>query len=1061
MEKEGDNKEVEGRVGRSSPPDGLVDFKVYSLEQLLELKSVIDGQVFPENHRNLLAALQTKQSSLLTSAPLSGDSVEGRFSSRGGLIGWIGAKLALSPVYGWGSVHIGPTEITLSAWQRTWLGVPIETQLTFAADHVRNVVDDGAILRFEITRKYLPAHQIAFAPQRIDAMSGLAANLPQTQSIGFLERWNVLRDFNDRLREISRRPWITPTLVALNIAVFIAMSVAGKGIGQFGSQQLLAWGANFGPWTVHGQWWRLVTALFIHSNFAHMALNMWALWNIGRLSERLFGRASLLFIYVCAGILASLTSIAWNPNVSSVGASGAIFGLFGAFLAFLLSRRHEIPQSVIRRHWISTTVFVLFNLISGATQANIDNAAHVGGLLSGFVLGLLLARPLDRTVRESRPLAQCFLAGAFAAAALTLGIWQVNGIGSNLTIPEEYFRSHSNYATGETENLQLWASLAQSSLQGNISDADFASRFEKDILPFWETQKDLLRKDSETLKGPQGQYAQLMAKFAKLHFEWASALIEAAESRDEAHTNEAFRLMGQTNLLKARLDRVAMRSLMDHRLRALANAKLVTKLRRLFTNNGPVCVKEPSSYGRTVADTDNKADGPAMRQAVGCHAQQLFMGGDYSPLEAMMKRTAVRLEDMPDESSSYEGIVAGLSDLFRFGGLSTEVVFGHIADWRRAIPNSITADLVESMAFTEWAWSARGNGYANSVSSQNMAAYTFRTEMAAAALEEIADRAATNPLWYTLSLDVGLDQGIDKEKLKEIFDDGEAQSRRYRPLYTRMLRILMPRWGGSFDDVDAFINQVYEKSATARGYERYAELYTRYARIEGDEIDFFEETRAIWSGIRTGYLGLLKRYPKSDVLLNDFAYMACRAEDGVTYNQLRRAIGKRRSSIAWTTKYSVEACDKKLASAAEFSDAAPLDLGKDNRIQSLSAFRLGMTPESVLATKAKPVRQEPGYWAYNTADSKHNGMLTVVFSRPTQNSASKVLAIAYSGDEGSSPLELPYLDGLSVEDVIEKFGQPIKGRLAARGEMTYKFSNGVYINTLDGQVYRYGIAIVP
>jgi membrane associated rhomboid family serine protease len=1060
MEKEEDAKEVGTRASRYSARDGLIDFKNYSIGQLLELETSIDPQAFPENHRNLVAALASKQSSQPTLTPTD-DSVPGRFSSRDGLLAWIGAKFVHSPLYGQGSIHVGPTETILSGWQRTWLGVPIETQMTFGLEQVRNVVEDGGVLRFQITRKYLPALHIAFTPHALDSMQGLLSKLPQTQSDKFLENWAALRDFNSKLRSISQRPIITPIVVALNIAVFLAMCVTGKSVGQFASQQLMAWGANFGPWTVHGQWWRLFTALFIHLNVAHVGLNMWALWNIGRLSERLFGRATLLFLYICTGLLASLTSIAWNPSVTSVGASGAIFGLFGTFLAFLLRRRREIPASVIRRHWISTTLFVLFNLVSGATQPGIDNAAHVGGLISGLVLGFLLARPLDRAIRASRSIAPSLSAVAFTAAAFALGVWQVNGIGSNLTIPEEYFRKHVDYANGEAENMRLWASLAQSSVQGTLSDADFAARFEKDILPFWEKQKDLLKKDSETLKGPQGQYAQLIAQFAELHYEWSNALIEAAKTRDQERAAESVRLMGKATLLNARLERIALRSQMDHRPRALANAPLVTTVRRLLTGKSTVCVKQPSWYGRAAADTDNQADGPAMRQALGCRAQQLFLAGDYKLLEELMNRTVGRMEDMPDGTSSYAGIVTGLSNLFTFGGLSTEVVFGHTADWRRAIGHSVMADLVEAMAFTEWAWSARGNGYANSVSSQNMAAYAYRTEMAAAALEEIADRAATNPLWYTLSLDVGRDHGLEKEKLRDIFEEGEPQFRRYLPLYSRMLRILMPRWGGSFEDVDAFIDQVYSKSVTARGYERYAELYTTYARFEGDEIDFFRETRAFWSGIRVGYLGLLKRYPKSDAVLNDFAYMACRADDGVTYNQLRRAIGKRLSSSAWTPKYSIEACDKKLASAVEFSDVAPLDLGKDNQIRSLGIFRLGMTPRGVSATKVKPIRQEPDYWVYNSLDSTHNGVLTVVFSLPTQDTDSDVQAIAYSGDERSSPLELPYLDGLSVADVIEKFGQPIKGRFTAHGEMTYKFSNGVYINTLDEQVYRYGIAIVP
>ena len=157
-----------------------------------------------------------------------------------------------------------------------------------------------------------------------------------------------------------------------------------------------------------------------------------------------------------------------------------------------------------------------------------------------------------------------------------------------------------------------------------------------------------------------------------------------------------------------------------------------------------------------------------MRHVLGCRAQQWFMAGDYERLESSMNQFKQSLEDLPDGSSRYEGLVGGLIDLFRFGGLAPDIAFGHTADWRRRTKSSTMADLVEAIALTEWAWSARGNGYANSVTSQNMAAYTYRTEMAAAALDDLADRATDNPLWYTLSLDVGLDQSKDREKLRDL-----------------------------------------------------------------------------------------------------------------------------------------------------------------------------------------------------------------------------------------------------------------------------------------------------
>jgi membrane associated rhomboid family serine protease len=1060
MEDDGADKEVPPQPQKANPRDGLIDFSPYSIEQLRELQFSVDPTGFPQNYRNLLAALGQKEASIMASPP-PGDAVTGRFTSRSGLLGWIQAKFRRSPVYGPGTLEVGPTEIILSGWQRTWLGVPVEAQVVRAVAQARNVIQEDSHLRFEIRRKYRPADRISFQPDSPGQLKGLLDKLPAVQSAGFLKRWSAIRDFNRKLQAVGGPPWVTPIIVALNIIVFMVMAVATKKLGLFTPQELLAWGANFGPLTVNGQWWRLFTALFVHFSLLHVFLNMWALWNIGRLSERLFGHATLLCLYVAAGTLASLASVAWDPSLSSVGASGAIFGLFGAFLAFLSRQRHQIPPSIVRKHWISTSAFVLFNLISGAIQPGIDNAAHVGGLLSGFVLGFILARPLDQEIRKRIPVNQGLGASTFLAVAIFAAIWQVKGAGSELTVPERYVRAHPAFISGQAQNLLLWNTLAQRAGAGAISAAELAQRFEQEILPFWRTQKDLLDKESKTLKGPERDYALLVADFAKLRYEWASAVIDATKNNDSGRTADALKLMVQTNAVNARIERMEIRARMDHRPRALAASPLVARIRELFNGYRWTCVGAPPTFASPVAYPEDKSDGPAMRRAVGCLAQQWFMAGDYERLESSMNEYMKSLADLPDGSSRYEGLVGGLTDLFRFGGLSPDVALGHTADWRRRVTASTMADLAEAMIFREWAWTARGTGFANSISSQNMAVYSYRTEMAAAALDDLADRASDNPLWYTLSLEVGLDQTKDREKLQAIFDRGWAKAPNYRPLYRRMLRILMPRWGGSYDDVDKFVNQIYAQTASARGYERYAELYSAYAQLEGDELDLFIDSQAFWSGMRSGYLGLLRRYPKSDAVLNSFANFACRANDKETYNRLRAAVTKRPSSDSWSAKYSIESCDKKLAAAGEFPDSMVPEAPPGERVLSLGRVRLGMTRGELLAAKPGPIRREDWYWVYHSVDSKHNGVLIAVFSPSTRESEGVVRAIAYSGDEMSAPPELPYLDDLSSVEVIQKYGPQINGRLTLSGEMTFKFRNGVYVNTRDEKVYRYGIAALP
>lgn len=156
----------------------------------------------------------------------------------------------------------------------------------------------------------------------------------------------------------------------------------------------LAWGANFGPATQDGQWWRLLTAMFIHFGVVHLALNMWALWDVGRLVERLMGRWRFALLYGGSGVFGNLVSLVAQGNQAvSGGASGAVFGLFGALLVFLWRERAQVDRTEFRWLFGGALGFSAAMLGMGFVVTGIDNAAHGGGLGAGVLLGCLLARP--------------------------------------------------------------------------------------------------------------------------------------------------------------------------------------------------------------------------------------------------------------------------------------------------------------------------------------------------------------------------------------------------------------------------------------------------------------------------------------------------------------------------------------------------------------------------------------------------------------------------------------------------------------------------------------------
>lgn len=181
----------------------------------------------------------------------------------------------------------------------------------------------------------------------------------------------------------------TTALVAINAAVFVGMLLTGGGIMGFSGQQLVAWGGNFGPLTVGGEYWRLVTAGFVHANLLHIGFNMWCLWSLGQLSERLFGRWQTFAVYLLTGVGGALLSIAYDPGRLEVGASGAVFGIAGALLAGIKFGNLSISSGEKRSIISSMIFFIILNFTLGF-GGNVDNMCHLGGFVTGLLVGLPL-----------------------------------------------------------------------------------------------------------------------------------------------------------------------------------------------------------------------------------------------------------------------------------------------------------------------------------------------------------------------------------------------------------------------------------------------------------------------------------------------------------------------------------------------------------------------------------------------------------------------------------------------------------------------------------------------
>ncbi|MCJ8209101.1 rhomboid family intramembrane serine protease [Mucilaginibacter sp. RS28] len=176
-------------------------------------------------------------------------------------------------------------------------------------------------------------------------------------------------------------------IIALNILVFVLMVFAGLGFISFDGQDLYAWGANYRPAVVKGQWWRLLTSIFLHGGLMHLLFNMYGLLFVSAFLEPVLGKAKFIIAYILCGLLASLASIWWHRATLSVGASGAIFGLFGLMTALLTTNKVDARSK--KALLINNAVFIGINLIIGLA-GGIDNAAHIGGLLTGVIIGYIM-----------------------------------------------------------------------------------------------------------------------------------------------------------------------------------------------------------------------------------------------------------------------------------------------------------------------------------------------------------------------------------------------------------------------------------------------------------------------------------------------------------------------------------------------------------------------------------------------------------------------------------------------------------------------------------------------
>lgn len=230
------------------------------------------------------------------------------------------------------------------------------------------------------------------------------------------------REFRERLKALQPIPWTTIALITINALVWLFTLTQGAAPTGAPAENLLLWGGNAASEVQKGEWWRMLSATFLHSNALHVTMNMLGLYAAGVMVERIYGPRLYLLVYIGSALVGSALSLHYAAQkVVSVGASGAVFGLSGALLIAILQHRSRMPKALGKSMTSGLAFFILYSLLHGFRSHGIDNAAHLGGLIAGCVAALILPERLD-ILHFRRTFARRAVLATVMMTAATVGI---------------------------------------------------------------------------------------------------------------------------------------------------------------------------------------------------------------------------------------------------------------------------------------------------------------------------------------------------------------------------------------------------------------------------------------------------------------------------------------------------------------------------------------------------------------------------------------------------------------------------------------------------------------
>lgn len=481
--------------------DGRIDYSNYTEGELLEALGTIDRDRYPVNFERLQTVLKVRRetkplsaSEADTAASLAAiESFPVRLSPGRGPLAWLEPARNGFRLVGAGTVSIGANVVSISGRRfGLVLGLPLLRHIELERTSILNVERLQNAVRLEYRGLDAKPKSLTLWARDSGSAERIAEELPGARTDDFEPQLQKEIEFEQQLQARSTHAPITMMLVAGNVLVFLwGLTFGDAAILRPSSGALLAAGSNYGPYTTAGDWWRLITGTFVHIGIVHLILNMWALASVAPLAERLFGGGRYLLLYFVGAICASLSSIIWQPAVHSAGASGAIFSVFGALLAALASGHRAVPRSLTSALGYSLFVFAAYALCVGFLVDGVDNAAHVGGLLCGAVLGWIYSRRAHAKliVRTSRMVMMITVAvSACIGIAAALAMYR----SESLSGESRYQQVRHWLVTKEAEAVERQTRIWNLARDNRLSDEAFANSMEASVLPIWKEAESRL-----------------------------------------------------------------------------------------------------------------------------------------------------------------------------------------------------------------------------------------------------------------------------------------------------------------------------------------------------------------------------------------------------------------------------------------------------------------------------------------------------------------------------------------------------------------------------------------